>query len=82
MHQLLWPCGYGARLVTGRSGFDPRPGQTKDSNMGILEAASLNASIMRLVPGLVGPVLVYCDWVGISELCYTRFPCVAARMQM
>ena len=33
--------------------------------MGILVAASLSASIVRLVPGLVGPVLVYCDWVDI-----------------
>ena len=48
----------------GGRGFDPRPGQTEDLKIGILVAASLNASIMRLVPGLVGPVSVYCDWVG------------------
>ena len=40
----------------GGRGFDPQPGQTEDLRMGTLLAASLNASIMRLVPGLVSSV--------------------------
>ena len=42
--------------------------------MGFLVAASLNASIMGLVPGLVGPVSGYCDWVGYSSCATLDFP--------
>ena len=44
--------------------YELRPSQTDDFKIGTLVATSLDVSIMRLVPGLVGPVSVYCDWVG------------------
>ena len=57
-----------------RPGFDPRLGQTEYFKLGTLVAASLNASIMRLVPRLVNPVSVCFDWVGDSSCATLVFP--------
>ena len=55
--------------------FEPLSGQTKDFKIGILVASSLNASIVRLVPGLVGLVSVYCDWVGFRVVLHSISQC-------
>ena len=48
--------------------------QIKEFEMGTLVAALLNTSIVRLVPGLVGQVSVYCDWVGYLSRATLDFP--------
>ena len=58
--------------------FDPRSGQTEDFKIGTLLATMLDDSIMRLVPGQVGPVSVYCDWVGCTNIATFANPYVAA----
>ena len=62
--------GLGGREFESR----PRPRQTKVLKMGTLAAVSLGVGIMRLVSGLVGPVSVYCDWVGHSSCARLNVP--------
>ena len=78
LNRSEWSSGRASAQRSGGRGFKPRPGQTEDFKIGTLVATSLDASIMRLVPGQVGPVSVYCDWVGCTNIATLVHPCVAA----
>ena len=73
-----WSSGRTSAQRSGGRGFKARPGQTEDFEIGTLVATSLDASIMRLVPGQVGTLSVYCDWVGGTNIATLVHSCVAA----